>query len=73
VWCYVGTGLHKVPLASLQEAFFNCLSKNQIKVLEVIVVMESMDDGTGKESFTKIISPKLICKSAFVMNKPSWQ
>jgi hypothetical protein len=34
--CHVGTGLHKVPLARMQEVFMNCLGKNQIEILEVI-------------------------------------
>jgi hypothetical protein len=37
--CHVGTGLHKVPLARLQEVFFNCLGKNRIEVLEVIRIL----------------------------------
>lgn len=34
--CHVGTGLHKVPLARMQEVFMNCLGRNQIEILEVI-------------------------------------
>jgi hypothetical protein len=34
--CHVGTGLHKVPLARLQEVFFNALGKNRVELLEVI-------------------------------------
>lgn len=36
--CHIGTGLHKVPLARMQEVFMNCLGKNKIEVLEVISV-----------------------------------
>ena len=34
--CHVGTGLHKVPLARMQEVFMNCLGRNRIEILEVI-------------------------------------
>lgn len=34
--CHIGTGLHKVPLARMQEVFMNCLGKNEIEILEVI-------------------------------------
>jgi hypothetical protein len=43
--CHVGTGLHKVPLARLQEIFFSCLgggsgnSGRRIEVLEVIRIL----------------------------------
>jgi hypothetical protein len=34
--CHVGTGLHKVPLARLQEVFMSCLGRNRLEILEVI-------------------------------------
>ena len=34
--CHLGTGLHKVPLARMQEVFMNCLGRNKIEILEVI-------------------------------------
>ena len=37
--CHIGTGLHKVPLARMQEVFMNCIGKNQIEVLEVISLL----------------------------------
>ena len=37
--CHVGTGLHKVPLARLQEVFLSCLGRNRIELLEVIRVL----------------------------------
>lgn len=37
--CHVGTGLHKVPLARMQEVFMNCLGRNKIEILEVISII----------------------------------
>ena len=47
--CHIGTGLHKVPLARLQEIFFSCLNNNsgggsggagrRIELLEVIRIL----------------------------------
>ena len=37
--CHVGTGLHKVPLARLQEVFLSCLGRNRIELLEVIRIL----------------------------------
>eukprot|EP00980_Cylindrotheca_fusiformis_P019680 scaffold6870_cov121-Cylindrotheca_fusiformis.AAC.7 len=37
--CHVGTGLHKVPLARLQEVFMSCLGKNRLEISEVIRVL----------------------------------
>jgi hypothetical protein len=37
--CHVGTGLHKVPLARLQEVFWSCLGKNRVEILEVISIL----------------------------------
>ena len=37
--CHVGTGLHKVPLARLQEVFMTCLGKNRLELLEVIRIL----------------------------------
>lgn len=37
--CHIGTGLHKVPLARMQEVFMNCLGKNKLEVLEVISII----------------------------------
>ena len=34
--CHLGTGLHKVPLARMQEVFMNCLGRNKVEILEVI-------------------------------------
>lgn len=34
--CHVGTGLHKVPLARMQEVFMNALGRNRVEILEVI-------------------------------------
>mmetsp|Transcript_1696 Transcript_1696/g.3860 ORF Transcript_1696/g.3860 Transcript_1696/m.3860 type:complete len:428 (-) Transcript_1696:165-1448(-) len=36
--CHIGTGLHKVPLARMQEVFLCCLGRNRIEVLEVISI-----------------------------------
>ena len=37
--CHIGTGLHKVPLARLQEIFLTCQGKNRIEVFEVISIL----------------------------------
>jgi len=37
--CHLGTGLHKVPLARLQEVYFSCLGRNRIEVSEVIRIL----------------------------------
>ena len=37
--CHVGTGLHNVPLARLQEIFLSCLGKSRLEVLEVIRII----------------------------------
>jgi hypothetical protein len=37
--CHVGTGLHKVPLARLQEVFLTCMGKNRLELLEVIRIL----------------------------------
>lgn len=37
--CHVGTGLHKVPLARLQEVFWSCMGKNRVELLEVIRIL----------------------------------
>mmetsp|Transcript_1698 Transcript_1698/g.3864 ORF Transcript_1698/g.3864 Transcript_1698/m.3864 type:complete len:425 (-) Transcript_1698:234-1508(-) len=36
--CHIGTGLHKVPLARMQEVFLCCLGRNRIEFLEVISI-----------------------------------
>jgi hypothetical protein len=36
--CHIGTGLHKVPLARLQEVFISCLGKNRLEISEVISI-----------------------------------
>jgi hypothetical protein len=36
--CHVGTGLHKVPLARLQEVFMSGLGRNRMEVTEVISI-----------------------------------
>ncbi|CAJ1939157.1 unnamed protein product [Cylindrotheca closterium] len=37
--CHLGTGLHKVPLARLQEVFLSCMGRNRIEVSEVIRIL----------------------------------
>jgi hypothetical protein len=37
--CHVGTGLHTVPLARLQEVFLSCIGKSRLEVLEVIRII----------------------------------
>mmetsp|Transcript_14659 Transcript_14659/g.20726 ORF Transcript_14659/g.20726 Transcript_14659/m.20726 type:complete len:370 (+) Transcript_14659:197-1306(+) len=37
--CHVGTGLHKVPLARLQEIFMTCKGRNRVELLEVIRIL----------------------------------
>mmetsp|Transcript_29248 Transcript_29248/g.32842 ORF Transcript_29248/g.32842 Transcript_29248/m.32842 type:complete len:423 (+) Transcript_29248:17-1285(+) len=37
--CHIGTGLHKVPLARMQEVFLNCIGSNRIEILEVISLL----------------------------------
>jgi len=37
--CHVGTGLHKVPLARLQEVFLSTLGGNRIEIVEVIRIL----------------------------------
>lgn len=37
--CHVGTGLHNVPLARMQEVFLTCQGKGRIQVLEVISIL----------------------------------
>lgn len=37
--CHVGTGLHKVPLARLQEVFLSFMGRNRIEVQEVIRIL----------------------------------
>jgi hypothetical protein len=36
--CHIGTGLHKVPLARLQEVFMSCLGRNRLEIIEVISI-----------------------------------
>lgn len=36
---YIGTGLHKVPLARMQEVFLTCQGRNRIEILEVIRII----------------------------------
>jgi len=36
--CHVGTGLHKVPLARMQEVFMNFLGRNKIEILEIVSI-----------------------------------
>lgn len=37
--CHMGTGLHKVPLARLQEVFLSCIGKSRLELLEVIRII----------------------------------
>ena len=37
--CHIGTGLHKVPLARLQEVFLSCLGRSRLEILEVIRIL----------------------------------
>ena len=37
--CHVGTGLHKVPLARLQEVFLSFCGRNRVEIQEVIRVL----------------------------------
>lgn len=37
--CHLGTGLHNVPLARLQEVFFSCIGKSRLEVYEVIRII----------------------------------
>jgi hypothetical protein len=37
--CHVGTGLHKVPLARMQEVFLTCQGKGRLEILEVISIL----------------------------------
>ena len=37
--CHIGTGLHKVPLARLQEVFLSCIGKSRLELLEVIRII----------------------------------
>lgn len=37
--CHVGTGLHKVPLARMQEVFLSCQGKGRLEILEVISIL----------------------------------
>mgnify|MGYP005850417245 CR=1 FL=1 len=37
--CHIGTGLHKVPLARLQEIFLSCMGKSRLEVYEVIRII----------------------------------
>ncbi|CAB9506674.1 expressed unknown protein [Seminavis robusta] len=37
--CHMGTGLHKVPLARLQEVYLSALGKSRVEVLEVIRII----------------------------------
>ena len=37
--CHIGTGLHKVPLARMQEVFLICQGKGRIEILEVIRIL----------------------------------
>jgi hypothetical protein len=37
--CHIGTGLHKVPLARMQEVFWSSLGKNRVEILEVIRIL----------------------------------
>jgi len=63
--CHVGTGLHKVPLARMQEVFLSLKGRNEIEVLEVISILgpfpnvrntlqgDCMDMKAGDGSFTE--------------------
>jgi hypothetical protein len=54
--CHIGTGLHKVPLARLQEVFMSCLGRNRLELLEVIRILgpfpnvKNILQGTAKVS-----------------------
>lgn len=37
--CHLGTGLHKVPLARMQEVFLTCQGKGRLEILEVISIL----------------------------------
>lgn len=37
--CHMGTGLHNVPLARLQEVFLSCAGKSRMELLEVIRII----------------------------------
>lgn len=37
--CHVGTGLHKVPLARMQEVFWSNLGKNRMEISEIIRIL----------------------------------
>mmetsp|Transcript_88570 Transcript_88570/g.255464 ORF Transcript_88570/g.255464 Transcript_88570/m.255464 type:complete len:377 (-) Transcript_88570:46-1176(-) len=37
--CHLGTGLHKVPLARLQEVFFSTKGQSRIEILEIIRIL----------------------------------
>ena len=37
--CHMGTGLHNVPLARLQEVFLSCIGKSRMELLEVIRII----------------------------------
>lgn len=55
--CHLGTGLHKVPLARMQEVFMNCLGKNKIEILEVISIIGPFPNVKNVlQGTTKIIS-----------------
>jgi len=37
--CHLGTGLHKVPLARMQEVFLTCQGKGRIELFEIISIL----------------------------------
>lgn len=57
--CHLGTGLHKVPLARLQEVFLSCMGRNRIEVSEVIRILGPFPNVRNiLQGSTKIGAPK---------------
>lgn len=68
--CHVGTGLHKVPLARMQEVFMNCIGRNKIEILEVISLIGPFPNVKNiLQGNTKVISGSDGSEIQIVMEK----
>lgn len=62
--CHVGTGLHKVPLARLQEVFLSFCGRNRIEIQEVIRILGPFPNVKntlqGQSSFTRDLESDIV-------------
>ena len=62
--CHVGTGLHKVPLARLQEVFLSFCGRNRVEIQEVIRILGPFPNVKnmlqGQSSFTRDLESDVV-------------